>query len=324
MIKPLVRRLLAPHVRMRVWEARQRLNQWSKHELPRWWQDWLPDIYVQRSQFRQVFGRSLNLASPVTFNEKLHWLSRHYREPVMTQLADKFAVRSYVENRAGSEYLTEMYGVWDDPTTIAFDHLPDAFVLKVTSGSGQNLFCRDRSNLDREITVRQLTKWMKRSEYWVSREWAYKHIHARVIAEALLLDDQGEVPQDYKFFCFDGIPRFIQVDTGRFTDHRRDLFDLNWERLPVTYTYPGSETVISRPQLLHGMLELAAALSKGFPFVRVDLYNIGNSVKFGEMTWYPGGGLERFSPSEYDYVFGEAVKLPPRPSGRALRMFGLG
>lgn len=322
MIKPLVRRLLAPDVRMRVWEARQRWNRWSKHDLPRWWEACLPDVYVQKSQFRRVFGRSLNLASPVTFNEKLHWLSRHYHHPMMTQLADKYSVRAFVEKQAGPEYLNELYGVWDDPSAIPFDRLPDAFALKVTSGSGQNILCRDRSTLDREATIRQLVKWMKRSEYWVSREWAYKHIRARVIAESLLLDERGDVPQDYKFFCFDGVPRFIQVDTGRFTDHRRDLFDLNWRKLPVTYTYPCSDAPILRPQMLDKMLDLASTLSQGFPFVRVDLYNIGDSIKFGEMTWYPGGGLERFSPHEYDFVFGEAVKLPQRRQRLGLGMFG--
>ncbi|SLM49011.1 conserved protein of unknown function [Nitrospira japonica] len=309
---------------MKVWEARQRLNQWSHHDLPRWWEACLPDVYVQKSQFRRVFGRSLNLASPATFNEKLHWLSRHYRDPVMTELADKYSVRAFVEKRAGSEYLNELYGVWEDPSVIPFDRLPGAFALKVTSGSGQNILCRDRLALDRDATIRQLAKWMKHSEYWVSREWAYKDIRARVIAESLLLDESGDVPQDYKFFCFDGVPRFIQVDTGRFTDHRRDLFDLDWQKLPVTYTYPCSDAPLLRPRMLDAMLDLAAKLSQGFPFVRVDLYNIGDSIKFGEMTWYPGGGLERFSPSEYDFVFGEAVTLPQRRRPRGFGMFGLG
>ena len=157
---------------------------------------------------------------------------RYYRHPIMTSLADKYAVRDYVADKIGHEFLNELYGVWDDPTRIPFETLPESFVLKVTWGSGQNILCRDKSKLDVPTTQARLAKWMKRSEYWVVREWAYKNITPRVICERYLSDEAGSVPTDYKFFCFNGEPRFVQVVTGRYANHHRHMFDLAWMPLP--------------------------------------------------------------------------------------------
>ena len=269
-----------------------------------------PDAWVQSRNFRRVFGRDLNLDAPETFNEKLHWLMLKYRPSVVSDLACKYTARGYVARRVGAEVLNELYGVWDDPRAIPFPALPNEFVLKVTWSSGQNVFCRDKSQLDIDGTRRQLAKWMRRSGYWDGREWAYKKIKPRIIAERLLADGDGDVPVDYKFFCFGGKPTIIQVDTQRFTDHRRDLFDPEWQPLPVTLEYPSSGQTIPRPGTLPMMLTIAAALSRPFPFVRVDLYSIEGRAIFGEMTWYPGGGLERFDPGTYDADLGALLVLP--------------
>jgi teichuronopeptide biosynthesis TupA-like protein len=295
------------------------------HLLRQWAHDCLPDRWVHTSQFRRKFGRRLNLAAPQTFNEKLHWLMLYYRVPEMTQIADKYAVRTFVTARVGGWILNELYGVWDDPEAMAeaVDRLPHSFVLKVTSGSGQNILCGDKSTLDIETTKRRLAQWMRRSEYWVSREWAYKNIKPRIICERLLTDEAGHIPPDYKFFCFDGEPRIIQVDTDRFTDHRRDLFDLDWKPLPFSLVYPPSNRSISRPAQLDIMLSVARALSAGFPFVRVDLYSTRRSPIFGEMTWYPEGGFGRFSPAKYDLELGQALNLPsPFRSFNLQRLLG--
>lgn len=322
-LRTLARRILPSPLRKALWSVRFLLRQslcdlqqWRCH-LRQWLHDCLPDRYVQASRFKQRFGRHLNLAAPTTFNEKLHWLMLYYRIPEMTQLADKYEVRTHVAARVGDWLLNDLYSVWDDPSALLFDQLPESFVLKVTSGSGQNILCRDKSRLDIESTRRQLAEWMKRIEYWDVREWSYKNIRPRIICEQFLTDERGSVPDDYKFFCFSGEPRFVQVDTGRFTDHHRDLFDLEWKLLPFNIEYFSSDRDIPRPENLETMISVARALSRGFPFVRVDLYSIGERVIFGEMTWYPGGGLERFSPDLYDLHLGQALTLP-KPVGSSL------
>ena len=314
-VKSAVRATAPAGLRMAVYQGRQQIRHWP-HDVGQWLSDCLPDAYVQASQFKQAHGRRLNLAAPATFNEKLHWLIRYHRDPVMTQLADKYAVRDYVAARLGSSFLNDLYGVWDDPNAIPFDTLPESYVLKVNHGSGQNIFCRDTSRLNRPRIRAQLTKWLRRSEYWRSREWAYKDIPPRILCERLLSDEQGNVPADFKFFCFNGQPHVIQVDTDRFTKHQRDLFDIEWRPLPFSLEYPSSGQAIPRPATLDVMLSAARTLSQGFPFVRVDFYTIGERVIFGEMTWYPAGGLGRFRPESADRELGSKLILPACEHGR--------
>lgn len=314
-LRTLARRILPSPLRKALWSVRFLLRQWLC-DLQQWLYDRIPDRCVQSSHFKRKFGRRLNLAAPTTFNEKLHWLMLYYRIPEMTQLADKYEVRGYVAARVGDWLLNDVYGVWDDPSVLVFEQLPESFVLKVTSGSSQNILCRDKSRLDVERTRRQLAEWIKRNHYWVEREWAYKNIRPRIICERFLTDERGSIPADYKFFCFNGEPRFVQVDTDRFTTHRRNLFNLDveaapiWEPLPFSFEYASSGRDIPRPGNLETMISAARALSRGFPFVRVDLYSIGERVIFGEMTWYPEAGLGRFSPDLYDLHLGQALTLP--------------
>jgi hypothetical protein len=315
-IRTLARRVVPSPLRQALWSARQ-LPRKRLCDLPPWLHDRLPDRWVQASHFKRRFGRRLNLAAPTTFNEKLHWLMLYYRIPVMTQLADKYAVRTHVAARVGDWLLNDLYGVWDDPSALVFDQLPSSFVLKVTSGSGLNILCRDKSQLNVESTRSELAEWMRYNEYWDAREWAYKNIRPRIICERFLTDERGAIPDDYKFFCFDGEPRFVQIDTDRFTNHRRDFLDLEWKLLPFRLDYSSSGREMPRPGNLEQMISVARALSQGFPFVRVDLYAIRERVFFGEMTWYPEGGLGRFSPDVYDLYIGQALTLP-KPSGSSL------
>jgi hypothetical protein len=275
-----------------------------------WLYDQIPDRFVQASHFKRTFGRDLNLAAPQTFNEKIQWLMLYHRIPEVRRLADKYEVRNYVAQQVGGWLLNDLYGVWDHPSALVFDQLPKSFVLKVTSGSGQNILCRDKSQLDLEKTQRKLAKWMKRSEYRVAREWCYKDIRPRIICERLLSDEGGAIPSDFKFFCFNGEPLFVQLDTDRFTNHRRDLFDLDWKLLPFRIEYPSCGREVQRPPNIETMISVARSLSRGFPFVRVDLYSIRERVIFGEMTWYPEGGLGRFTPEIYDLHLGQALTLP--------------
>jgi hypothetical protein len=292
---------------MAIYEARQK--PW-KRNISQWCHNSLSDKHVQSEMYQQQFGRPLNWEHPTTFNEKLQWMSLNYRRPIQTQLADKYAVREFVKERGSESSLNDLYGVWDNPADINFDVLPNSFILKVTHGSGQNMICKDKADFKIVSARRQLAQWMTRGEYWVCREWAYKNITPRIICERLLSDEQGKVPTDYKFFCFSGEPRFIQVDTDRFEGHRRDMFDLEWALLPFNITYASSGRAIPRPDALDAMIAAARTLSHGFPFVRVDFYSMGSQVIFGEMTWYPEGGLGKFIPDEYDTHSGEMIVLP--------------
>jgi len=311
----LARRILPLGIRKILWSLRNGLPlrtivAASLRDLRTWIERKVPDRWVQARNFRREFGRRLNFAAPRTFNEKIHWLMLNYRVPEMTQFADKFAARARVAARVGTGLLNDLYGVWNDPAEISFEHLPSSFVLKVTSGYKQNIFCHDKSALDVEATRRTLREWMEHNEYWTTREWAYKDIKPRIVAERLLTDEDGNSPADFKIFCFDGEPKMVQVDLDRFTDHRREMFDLDWKRLPFDLAFPSSGRQLPKPGNFEEMIAAARALSRGFPFVRVDLYSLPDRVVFGEMTWYPAGGFERFFPEKYDREIGELLTLP--------------
>ncbi len=274
--------------------------------------DCVPDRMALARRFRRTFGRPLNLKNPKTFNEKLFWLMLYYRTPLITRLADKYEVRQYVAERAEPRILNDLFAVWDRVDDIDFKTLPEAFVLKVTWGSGMNIFCPKISELNVETTKQRLLFWMNRnSTYWDTRAWSYKDLKPRIICERLLIDSTWGTPPDYKFFCFGGEPRFVQVDTDRFTRHGRDLFDLDWQPLPFIYAYPSSGRIVPRPTNLDEMVAFARRLSHGFPFVRVDLYAIDGRTLFGEMTWYPEAGEGQFSPDSYDTYWGAVLQLPP-------------
>jgi hypothetical protein len=249
----------------------------------------------------------------------------YYRTPLLTRLADKYEVRTYVAEKVGPHILNELCGMWEGVEDIDFATLPDTCVLKVNWGSGMNIFCRDRSKFDVVKTKAQLSMWMRRNYYWKYREWCYKNIRPRVIGERLLSDAAGRDPTEYCFYCFDGEPRFVRVHTDRFGQWGRDLFDLHWRVVPFSINFPPSGRVIPRPSNLGEMVACARALSHGFPFVRVDLYSIGGRTVFDEMTWYPAAGEIRFVPESYDHYWGEALRLPAKTRTRrwpALRSDG--
>jgi hypothetical protein len=294
----------------------ERLWRWARHgasRIMRVTERWLPDRVIHRRTFERNFGRPLDLREPRTFNEKLYWLMLYYRRPILTRLADKYEVRSYVAARIGEQYLNELYGVWDDPEAIPIERLPPTFVLKVTSGWQMNVFCHDRERFDEGAARQQLREWLHQRHFEVAREWAYKNIRARVIAERLLVDTRWGTPPDYKLFCFNGEPQFIQVDTDRFAGHRRDCFDLAWRPAPFTFNgdlYPPSGVAIPRPANLEEMIACARQLSAGFPFLRTDFFAVDGKTVFGELTWYPEAGRGKFVPDSYDEYWGRMLKLP--------------
>ncbi len=278
---------------------------------------WRSDRAAIDLQFRQTFGYPLDWDHPRTLNEKLNWMKLNVREPIQRIAADKYAVREYVRARISSAHLIPLLRAYERAEDIRLAELPGAFVLKVNHGSGQNWIVRDKTREDERCIRRQFREWMTASHYAQSREWPYKDMKPVVVAEELLLDENGNLPCDFKLHCFGGKVATIQVDLDRETAHRRNFYDLDWALQPFIWTewagdtpaWPNGRTV-PRPNALPEMVRIAEALSADFPYARIDLFDCRGSVYFGEITFYHGGAFERFDPPEYDRVFGDQLALP--------------
>ena len=274
-------------------------------------QPWMPDrLYLELSYWK-AFGRPLNLKSPERYTEKLQWQKLYDRNPLYHTLADKAEVKTYVASRIGGEHVVPTLGVWDSVGEIDWDSLPDSFVLKCTHDSGSTLICRDKASFDRAAACRKLESAMRVNFYGRMREWVYKGLKPRIIAESFL---EGDV-RDYKFFCFDGEPRIMFVATDRFSadeETKFDFFDMDWNHLDIRNGHPNAAVPPERPAGFGEMKRLAAELSKDIPQVRVDFYETGGRVLFGEYTFYHWGGFMPFDPDSADFMIGEMFKLPEK------------
>ncbi len=262
------------------------------------------DIVYTVARYTHTYGRLPNLISPRTFSEHLNHKKLFDRRPILTQLADKYAVRRYVAERVGAEFLPDLYLVTQNPDQIQLSALPERFVIKATHGSGWSIIVTDKSTADEEAIRCRCATWLKKNYYELKREWCYKDIQPRIIVEAFLGDSDGRVPVDYKLFCFDGSAKLIQVDIGRFESQRRYFYDLQWHRVDVKLTHTPGEGQLRRPDNLEQIIQTAESLADGLDFVRVDLYSVQQQVYFGEMTNYPGRGFSPFEPSEWDAILG--------------------
>ncbi len=270
-------------------------------------------VKIVSQVYKERMGYELNLEAPQTYNEKLQWMKLFYHNPLYTTLVDKYSVKQYVEERIGKEYLIPTIGVWDRFDDIDFEKLPQQFVLKCTHDSGGLVICKDKSKLDVQKARETITKCLKHNFYYSGFEWPYKNVKPRIIAEKYMVDESGTELKDYKFFCFDGVPKFVQMDYDRFCGHKRNMYDINWNRLPFSLEFPTDlEREFAKPKGLDMMIDIATRLSKGFPHVRVDLYNVDVRVYFGEMTFFHGSGFEHFDPEEWDLKFGKEIKLPSK------------
>lgn len=249
-----------------------------------------------------------DIHNPVRYTEKIQWYKLNGGLEAYSSFVDKFEVRSFVSRMIGDNYLVPLLQVGDAVEDINFDALPDQFVIKLSHGSGYNYICEDKKHADIKEIKSLLSVWRAENFYFVGRELQYRNCTPKILVEKLLCEDGGV--NDYKLFCFDGIPRFIQVDVDRLTKHTRAFFDLTWNRLPFTTLYPLTEKVIDCPANLDEMIEVARKLSKGFMHVRVDLYNPGGHIYFGELTFTHGNGFEPFYPDEWDITIGSYFKLP--------------
>lgn len=256
-------------------------------------------------------GYPLNLDNPKTFNEKLQWLKLNDRKPIYTKMVDKYEAKKYVADIIGEEHIIPMLAVYDKAEDIDFDALPNQFVLKCTHDSGGLVICKDKSKLDRKSALDKLRRGLKRTYFWQNREWSYKNVKPRIIAEQYIEDESGWQLKDYKIFCFNGEPKFIEVDYDRYVKHKLNVYDLDWNFIDFYMTSPNDKNVeIPRPRQLVNMLEYARRLSAGITFLRVDFYSIGDIIYFGELTFYPGTGMIDFHPKEYDKKLGDMLTLP--------------
>lgn len=272
----------------------------------------MPDELYVRKMFKAIMGSQLRLENPQTFNEKIQWLKLYDRNPIYTQWVDKYKVKEYVGSIIGNEHIIPTIGVWDNPEEIDFNQLPDQFVLKCNHNSGTGMYiCKDKKKLERNKVVVELKEGLQQDYYLYSREWPYKDVPRKIIAEQYIGNVDGDLV-DYKLMCFNGKHRCTFVCEGRNTNERLHVtfYDKDWHIMPFERHYPRSEKEIACPVCYDKMIEYAELLSENCPFMRVDFYEVEGKLYFGEITMYPGGGLEEFTPEKWDYILGDWLKLP--------------
>lgn len=276
--------------------------------------DNLDDKSYLKKLFMLSMHRELDLSNPVTFNEKLQWLKLYDRRPEYTMMVDKYLVRDYIANKLGEEYLIPLLGVWDDPDDIDFDSLPDRFVLKCNHNSGLGMcICKDKSTLNIKKVKADLRKGIKQDYYLTGREWPYKNVPRKIIAEKYMEDNSFHELRDYKFFCFNGEPKFTLVCTDRFSVSglKEDFYDLEWNHMAMSRLNHGNASVeIQKPKNYELMCDFARQLAKDIPFVRCDFYEINGRLYFGELTFFPASGFEGFEPENWDKKLGDWITLP--------------
>lgn len=281
----------------------------------------IPDKLYLKWMFKLKMGYKLDLDNPKTFNEKLQWLKLYNRRPEYTQIVDKVEAKKYIANLIGEEYIIPTLGVWDTFDEIDFDKLPNQFVLKTTHGGGNMgvVICKDKKLFDKTSAKRKINKSLKTCIYKRLKEWPYKNVKRRIMAETFMSNPVSDCnPQgdliDYKFFCFEGEVKAVLIATERHTKEGVcfDYFDKDFNHYPFEQGGPNSSKEIERPEYLDEMCNVASKLSHGMPHVRVDLYCINGRIYFGELTFFDSSGFAEFKPIEWDYKFGEWIKLPPK------------
>lgn len=279
------------------------------------WLNWVPDSLYLKVLYRVIMGRKLNLKNPKEYNEKLQWLKLNDRKPEYSTMVDKYEVRGYIEDLLGDKYLIPCLGIYDSVDDIDIDALPDRFVLKCTHDSGSVEICKDKSSFDIEGARHRLSQAMKRNYYATYREWPYKSVKPRIIAEGYLEGDGGDL-KDYKVMCFNGEAKIIEVHENRFVEgkvHTQTFYDREWNIVPLTQV----ETVTvdrpsERPRQLEEILRLSELIAKDMYHVRIDWYIEGDKIYFGEITFFDGSGFESFSTPEMERMLGDMINLPEK------------
>ena len=273
--------------------------------------NYIPDKYFIAYLFKKHLGYYLNLDNPKTFNEKLQWLKLYDRNSLYTILVDKFEVKKYISKMIGSDYIVPTIGIWNRFEDVDFKKLPLKFVLKCTHDSGGLIICHNKDRFNIQEAKEKMERSLNINYYWTGREWPYKNVKPRIIAEEFIADNL----RDYKLFCFNGDPLITLVCSERFTGDglKEDFYDKSWRHLDIRRPgHENSSIPIPCPNKFELMKSLAATLSKDIPFVRVDFYEVNGKVFFGEMTFFPASGFEGFAPEEWDLRLGEWLKLPDK------------
>lgn len=275
---------------------------------------YLPDEPYLKLMYRWQMKKPLNLIAPHTFNEKLQWLKLYDRQTAYIGMVDKCEVKNYIAQEIGPQYIVPTLGVWNRFDDIDFNSLPEQFVLKCTHDSGGIIICKSKICFDKSNARRTIMKSLKRNFYWSGREWPYKNVKPRIMAEQYLVDSSVAELRDYKFFCFNGVCKCMKVDFDRFVSHKANYYDRHGNFLDIGEVVcpPDKNRDIALPDNLAEMVELAEKLSAGFPFVRVDLYNVEGKIKFGEFTFYPASGMGPFISESADILLGQWLELPRR------------
>ena len=280
-----------------------------------WLSKHINDSSYLKILFKGYMGQKLNLEAPKTYNEKLQWMKIHYFDENYTSMVDKYEAKKIIGELIGEEYIIPTLGVWDSYDDINFSDLPDQFVLKCTHDSGGVYVCHDKSKIDHRKVRKQLESSLNKNFYWECREWPYKNIKPRIIAEKYMEDHKMGQLIDYKFFTFNGEPKYMFIASDRQKageETKFDFFDMDFNYLQIKNGHPNSDITPIKPENFELMKELAIKLSEGLPHVRVDFYEVDSKVYFGEMTFFHWSGLTPFIPEEWDYKLGEVFSLPKR------------
>lgn len=270
----------------------------------------IPDkMYLQIYYFLR-FKKFINFKNPKTYNEKLNWLKLNDRNPLYTKLVDKFEVKKYVANLVGEEYIIPTLGVWEHFDDIDFSKLPNSFVLKCTHDSEGLVIVKDKSKLNKKEAKEKIENCLKCNFYYIGREWPYKNVKPRIIAEEYKEDKKEKELRDYKFFCFNGEPKAMFIASDRSIDETKfDYFDLEFKHLDLIQHYPNSSEQLKKPQNFEKMIELSQILSKGLKHARIDFYEVDGKLFFGEITFFHFSGFMPFKPEKWDIKFGEWLNL---------------
>lgn len=273
--------------------------------------NWLPDKIYLKILYRACLNKKLDLKNPKTFNEKLQWLKLFDHNPIYTTMVDKYEAKKYVAEILGEEYVIPTLGVWNHFDEIEFDKLPDQFVLKCTHDSGGLVICRDKSKLDKTSAKKKIEKSLKINYYWSGREWPYKNVNPRIIAEKYMEDSDSQDLMDYKIFTFDSVVKVLFIVSGRQEGvTKADYFDAEFNHLDFTWGYPKADICPAKPKTFDFMVKAAEKLAKNTSELRVDFYEVNGKVYFGELTFFDGSGFAEFNPDTWDERFGKWIKLP--------------
>ena len=272
----------------------------------------IDDETAVKRLYKKKSGKELDLNNPQTFAEKISWYKLNDKKPIMQQCADKVAVHKYLSDLGYSEYLNEVYGIYDNIDDIDLDKLPNQFVIKAAHGSQMIYIVKDKKTFNWKQAKRMIKSWLRQDIYWSGREWVYKNMPKRVLVEKYLEDEHGEL-RDYKFFCYNGAPEYVQIDIGRFSNHFRNYYDINKnllhccdsEKLPYLDNIPFP----INDEIYEKMKQICIDLARPFQQVRIDLYLLGEKIYFGEFTFFDGGGTSLFFPDEWNYKFSEQWKI---------------